>query len=118
MTYIKTYIKKGLNVKCAICSKTFYTWPSYTKRGGGKYCSLECFNNDRPKPDPTPKVHLKENENSELKELSETYLVRNHTKENKFTPSYPIILNPVPENWLYNLRIKEAEKRGRHWFDC
>lgn len=29
---------------CAYCQKTFTTFPSRIKRGGGKYCSVECHN--------------------------------------------------------------------------
>ena len=29
-------------VKCQLCSKSFYTKPSWVKNGGGKYCSLVC----------------------------------------------------------------------------
>jgi len=29
-------------VKCGICSKVFYTKPSWVKLGGGKYCSRKC----------------------------------------------------------------------------
>lgn len=59
----------------------------------------------------TQKIYVIENKDSELKELSKTSLFKNHTKENILTQSYPIILNPVPENWLYDLRIKEVESK-------
>ena len=29
--------------RCKICGKEFKTSPSFVKRGGGKYCSRECF---------------------------------------------------------------------------
>ena len=31
-------------VKCKLCSKDFYTKPSWIKIGGGKFCSLVCKN--------------------------------------------------------------------------
>ena len=113
MAYIKKYIKKGVNVQCKNCSTAIYVPPSYIKLGRGKYCSTKCCGNHRVKPKHDTKIYLKENEDSELKELSKTSLVKNHTKETKINQSYPIILNGLPFNWLYDIRIKEAEKIGR-----
>lgn len=111
MTYIKKYVKKGIKIQCANCSKTVYVWPSYLKLKRGKYCSVQCCSNHRRKPKRTAKIYVIENDNSELRELSKTSLVKNHTKEIKSNQSYPIILNPVPENWLYDLRMKEVESK-------
>lgn len=111
MTYIKKYVKKGVNLQCANCSKAFYVWPSYVKLKRGKYCSVQCCSNHRRKPKRSKKIYVIENKDSELKELSNTSLFKNHTKENQTTQSYPIILNPVPENWLYDLRMKEVESK-------
>ena len=33
--------------KCLMCSKEFITYPFFIKRGGGKYCSRECYSQSR-----------------------------------------------------------------------
>ena len=42
---IKEKIGK-IEVICKYCGKIFFVWPSKIKRGGGKYCSHECYGKD------------------------------------------------------------------------
>lgn len=112
MSYIKKYVKKGIKIQCANCSKTVYVWPSYLKLKRGKYCSTKCCGNHRKKPKRDTKIYVTKNEDSALTDFDETSLFKNYKKEReREDQSYPIILNPVPFNWLYNLRMNEIESK-------
>lgn len=37
------------HIPCKICSKIFYSKPSWIKKGGGKYCSIDCSSKARMK---------------------------------------------------------------------
>lgn len=45
-----------------------------------------------------------------MQQLDKMSLFRNRTKKSILVQSYPITLNVLPFNWLYNIRIKEAKK--------
>ena len=40
--YDHTNCRTGKYVKCATCKKEIWVWPSWTKKGYGKYCSRKC----------------------------------------------------------------------------